>query len=161
MKCGLCQMETYEHKCIPCWTQGQGAVTCYLPCLISHTLSSPLISLMGLYRTELFTLYPTSSPEGPVGTLFLWLSPFQLTCLALKSYSAFSKGKIHVILMGKNLITVAGAHLHHFWDKKVQHTQKFKHFREKVPGTNFESSFQAPADITLAFTGTCHLSFLS
>lgn len=68
-------------------------VTCYLSCFIACTLSTPLISVMGLYRTELFSLCPALSPKGAVGPLFVWPSPFQLTCLALTSYSAFAKGE--------------------------------------------------------------------
>ena len=95
-----------------------------------------------LWYKELFSPCLALSPKGAVGPLFVWLSPFQLTCLALMSYSAFAKGKVHARLIGKIFISIAGAHLNHFWDKMMLHT-----FGEKVPGANIESSFQAPADM--------------
>lgn len=65
---------------------------------------------------------------------------------------------MHTRLIGKNFISIGGAHLHHFWDEMMLHT-----FGGKVPDANIESSFQAPVDVHNSSSQwyTCHLSALS
>jgi len=66
----------------------------YLLSIMLHCVYTKYsLSVMGLYRTELFTLCLALSTKGPVEPLFVWPSTFQLICLALKSYLAFAKVK--------------------------------------------------------------------
>lgn len=108
-------------------------VTCYLSCFIAHTQSTVVPWFLWCCCTRQ-SYSPSAQPLVPRGqkdhslfgrhhfnwTVWHW-SPIQ--------HLQKQKKLIHLRLMGKDFTTFAGVHLHHFWDKKIEHTQKLKHFR--------------------------------